>query len=115
MNGPSNARAGWCRRPFTDGDPAKNHYNLDGGDTAPTGLSDQATAAEIVWDVEALLAAGLIQEGRAYRVQFMMHDGAQNKIGGDHGRGLRHGVREMRRRLAPNFQPARSSLGELRP
>jgi len=70
-----------------DRDPAKNNYNLDGGDTAPTGLTNQGYGAEIVWDVDALLAAGLIQEEHVYRVQFMVHDGDQNKVGGDTGEG----------------------------
>src|SRR5438034_1379563 len=70
-----------------DSDPAKNSYNLDGGDTAPTGLTNQGYGAEIAWDVDALLAAGAIQQGHVYRVQFMVHDGDQNKVGGDTGEG----------------------------
>ena len=70
-----------------DSDPAKNNYNLDGGDTAPTGLTNQGYGAEIAWDVDALLAAGAIQQGHVYRVQFMVHDGDQNKVGGDTGEG----------------------------
>src|SRR5438132_5398746 len=70
-----------------DRDPAKNNYNLDGGDAAPTGLTNQGYGAEIVWDVDTLLADGVLQEGRVYRVQFMVHDGDQNKVGGDTGEG----------------------------
>src|SRR5205809_4849243 len=35
-----------------DRDPAKNNYALDGGDAAPTGLTNQGYGAEIVWDVD---------------------------------------------------------------
>src|SRR5439155_437392 len=42
-----------------DRDPAKNNYNLDGGDTAPTGLTNQGYGAEIVWDVDALTIRAL--------------------------------------------------------
>ena len=70
-----------------DRDPAKNNYNLDGGDAAPAGLTNQGYGAEIVWDVDTLLADGVLQEGRVYRVQFMVHDGDQNKVGGDTGEG----------------------------
>jgi len=70
-----------------DRDPTKNNYNLDGGDAAPTGLTNQGYGAEIVWDVDTLLADGVLQEGRVYRVQFMVHDGDQNKVGGDTGEG----------------------------
>ena len=37
--------------------------------------------------MDALLAAGAIQQGHVYRVQFMVHDGDQNKVGGDCGEG----------------------------
>src|SRR5438874_2722757 len=70
-----------------DREPAKNNYNLDGDDAAPTGLTNQGYGAEIVWDVDTLLADGVLQEGRVYRVQFMVHDGDQNKVGGDTGEG----------------------------
>ena len=70
-----------------DRDPAKNNYNLDGGDPAPTGLVNQGYGAEIAWDVDTLLADGVIQRERVYRVQFMVHDGDQNKVGGDTGEG----------------------------
>ncbi|TMA85863.1 MAG: hypothetical protein E6J77_11565 [Deltaproteobacteria bacterium] len=70
-----------------DTDPAKNHYNLDGGDTAPSGLTDQGYGAEVAWNVDDLLAAGVIERGHVYRVQFMVHDGDQNKVGGDTGEG----------------------------
>jgi len=70
-----------------DADPAKNNYNLDGGDTAPSGLRNQGYGAEVAWNVDDLLAANVIQQGHVYRVQFMVHDGDQNKVGGDTGEG----------------------------
>jgi hypothetical protein len=37
--------------------------------------------------VDVLINVGLFQMGHAYRVQFMVHDGDQNKVGGDVGQG----------------------------
>ena len=85
----------------TDGDPAKNdtlgNARIDGGDIPPgpngKGFSDsyptpagnktfnEGYTAEARWDLSAL---GL-QAGHAYRLQFMDHDGDQNKTGGDSG------------------------------
>ncbi|PWU23543.1 MAG: hypothetical protein C5B48_08445 [Candidatus Rokuibacteriota bacterium] len=64
-----------------DADPAKNNWNLDGGDPAPPGLVNQGYGAEVRWDVSHL---GL-QSGHSYRLQFTVHDGDQNKSGGDTG------------------------------
>ena len=64
-----------------DGDPAKNNYNLDGGDAAPPGLINQGYGAESRWNVNSL---GFIS-GHSYRIQVMVHDGDQNKTGGDVG------------------------------
>jgi hypothetical protein len=64
-----------------EADPAKNNWNLDGGDPAPAGLKNEGYGAEARWNVSAL---GL-QSGHAYRLQFMVHDGDQNKTGGDSG------------------------------
>jgi len=66
-----------------DADPAKNDWNLDGGDPAPAGLVNQGYGAEVRWDVAQL---GLIP-GHTYRLYFMVHDGDQNKEGGDTGHG----------------------------
>jgi hypothetical protein len=54
-----------------DADPAQNHWNLDGGDPAPSGLTDQGYGAEIVWNVSDLN----LTPGHTYRAQFMVHDG----------------------------------------
>jgi hypothetical protein len=64
-----------------DADPAKNDWNLDGGDAAPAGLVNQGYGAEVRWDVSKL---NLIP-GHTYRLYFMVHDGDQNKTGGDVG------------------------------
>src|SRR5262249_54051340 len=67
-----------------DGDPAKNNYNLGmGSDPVPPGLVNQGFGAEVRWNVDDLIAAGTLQSGHSYRFQFMVHDGDQNKTGGD--------------------------------
>ena len=80
---------------LTGTDPAKNDYNLDGSgtcttppsdtcpDPVPSGLVDQGYGAEARWNVSDL---GLTP-GHVYRAQFMVHDGDQNKTGGDVGQG----------------------------
>jgi len=67
-----------------DADPAKNHWNIAGGDVPPGGFAaytDQGYGAEVSWNVNDL---GLLP-GHTYRLQFMVHDGDQNKSGGDVG------------------------------
>jgi hypothetical protein len=66
---------------LVDADPAQNNWNLGSGDAAPAGLLNQGYGAEVRWNVNEL---GLIP-GHTYRVQFMVHDGDQNKVGGDVG------------------------------
>jgi hypothetical protein len=61
-----------------DADPAKNDWTLGGPDTAPQGLSDEGYGAEVVWNVP-------FTAGHSYRVQVLVHDGDQNKAGGDSG------------------------------
>jgi hypothetical protein len=68
-----------------DTDPAKNNWNLGtGSDTPPGGfasLKNEGYGGEARWSVSSLgLAAG-----HAYRLEFMVHDGDQNKTGGDAG------------------------------
>ena len=65
-----------------DADPATNNWNLGAGsDPVPTGLTNEGYGAEIRWDATKL---GLVP-GHAYRFQVMVHDGDQNKAGGDSG------------------------------
>jgi hypothetical protein len=65
-----------------DADPAKNNWSLGpGSDPVPPGLANEGYGAEVRWDVSSL---GLIS-GHTYRLYFMVHDGDQNKVGGDAG------------------------------
>jgi len=65
-----------------DADPARNNWNLGAGsDAPPAGLTNEGFGAEATWTV-----AGLgLTPGHAYRMQFMVHDGDQNRVGGDAG------------------------------
>jgi hypothetical protein len=61
-----------------DKDPVKNNWNLGGGDPVPAGLTNQGYGAEARWTVP-------LASGHSYRVQVLVHDGDQNKAGGDSG------------------------------
>jgi hypothetical protein len=61
-----------------DADPAKNNWNLAGGDPVPTGLASEGYGAEARWNVSLV-------PGHSYRLQVLVHDGDQNKGGGDSG------------------------------
>jgi hypothetical protein len=77
--------------PDDDKTVAENHWNLGPGSDPPPakvgGYKDEGYSAEVRWDVDDLLARGVIQRGRIYRVQFMVHDGDQHSTGGDCGEG----------------------------
>jgi hypothetical protein len=63
-------------------DPQQNHWNLGpGSDTPPSAVQNQGYGAEVDWNVNSL---GLIP-GHVYRFYVMVHDGDQNKSGGDVG------------------------------
>ncbi|MBV8065016.1 MAG: pilus assembly protein [Actinobacteria bacterium] len=65
-----------------DADPTKNNWSLGpGSDTPPSGLANEGYGAEARWNVNSL---GL-KPGHLYRMEFMVHDGDQNKTGGDSG------------------------------
>jgi len=67
-----------------DPDPARNNWVMGpGGDPAPTGLRNEGYGTEVVWFINQL---GLTP-GHTYHLQFMVHDGDQNKTGGDVGQG----------------------------
>jgi hypothetical protein len=70
-----------------DADPAKNNYNLGpGSDPVPAGLVNQGYGAEARWAVSNLTYQGNpLVGGHTYRLYFMVHDGDQNKAGGDSG------------------------------
>jgi hypothetical protein len=63
-----------------DPDPNLNHWNLASGDPVPRGLPDQGFGTEVRFEVP-------LQASHSYRVQFMVHDGDQLKVGGDSGEG----------------------------
>ena len=82
-----------------DTDPASNNWNLGtGADAVPSSITspttttttgpgqpppaqnNEAYSAEIVWNLSLL-------PGHTYRVQVIVHDGDQNKVGGDSGEG----------------------------
>jgi len=53
----------------------------------PGATSNEKYGSEIRWNVSSLVdqAGGALQNGHKYRVQFIVHDGDQNKTGGDVG------------------------------
>jgi hypothetical protein len=62
-----------------DADPAKNKQVLGtGAATFPSGIKDEGFGAEVRWNVP-------LQAGHSYRLQVIVHDGDQNKVGGDSG------------------------------
>jgi hypothetical protein len=61
-----------------DADPTKNNWMLAGGDAPPSGLSNEGFGAEARWNVQLV-------PGHSYRLQVLVHDGDQNKAGGDSG------------------------------
>jgi hypothetical protein len=62
-----------------DADPKQNKWNLGpGADPVPAGLTDQGWGAEVRWSVP-------LTTGHSYRIQAIVHDGDQNKAGGDSG------------------------------
>ncbi len=74
-------------------DPAQNGWNLgSGADAVPTGLTNEGYGAEVRWNLSALqvinpatgVASPLIP-GHTYRFYVIIHDGDQNKAGGDAG------------------------------
>src|SRR5262249_17371541 len=67
-------------------DPAQNGTNLGAGaDKPPPGLANQGYTAEVRWDLTALVNQGVLIPGHNYRFYVMVHDGDQNKTGGDVG------------------------------
>ncbi len=68
-----------------DANPSKNNWTLGTGSDMPAvgfgNLTGEGYGAEVVWKVADL---GLLP-GHTYRLQFMVHDGDQNKTGGDVG------------------------------
>src|SRR5204863_6592978 len=65
-----------------DVDPAKNTWNLgpNADPIPPHAMAGKAEgySAEVRWDL-------VLVAGHNYRIQVMVHDGDQNKVGGDSG------------------------------
>ncbi|HQU46414.1 MAG TPA: Ig-like domain-containing protein, partial [Pirellulales bacterium] len=61
--------------------PAKNNWDLGPGADTPPNVSNQGFGAEVQWDLNSLN----LLPGHSYRFYFMVHDGDQNKSGGDVG------------------------------
>ncbi len=78
----------------TDDDPARNGSSLGAGSDTPPAApggkgkkgGGQGYTAEARWNLNALIVGGSpLLPGHTYRLQLMVHDGDQNKIGGDVG------------------------------
>src|SRR5207248_2265913 len=54
-------------------------------DPAPAGLASEGYGAEVRWNLNDLYASGVLVAGHNYRFYVMVHDGDQNKSGGDSG------------------------------
>ena len=61
-----------------DADPTKNDWNLIVNDPVPSGVKNEGWSSEVRWGVT-------FQPGHSYRLQVIVHDGDQNKVGGDCG------------------------------
>ena len=68
-------------------DPPANNTFGPGADTPPSGLSYEKFRTEVRWDLFSLKDQNgqAVTAHNAYRVEFMVHDGDQNKSGGDVG------------------------------
>jgi hypothetical protein len=71
-----------------DSDPKKsNRWDLANGYAPPAGTYNEKYGALVTWNVQTLIDAGVFYHKHYYRLQFMVHDGDQNKTGGDVGEG----------------------------
>jgi hypothetical protein len=69
-----------------DADPARNGSNLGAGaDAPPVGVGGEGYSAEVRWSLNDLYNQGVLIPGHTYRFYVMVHDGDQNKSGGDAG------------------------------
>src|SRR5262249_39278339 len=70
-------------------DPVKNNWNLGpGSDAVPAGLASEGYGSEVRWSLADLQAQGVLLPGHTYRFYVMVHDGDQNKVGGDAGQAV---------------------------
>jgi hypothetical protein len=97
-----------------DADPATNNWNLgpcpgpDCPDTPPGGfgsLTNQGYGAEVRWSLANLRDRfnQPLVPGHIYRFEFMVHDGDQNKTGGDSGEACANG--HIPGDFVPNLTP----------
>jgi hypothetical protein len=80
-----------------DADPAKNNWNLGpGADPVPAGLVNEGYGTEVRWKLTNLVDNNgqPLVPNRKYRLQVIVHDGDQNKSGGDVGQGCATAVFE---------------------
>jgi hypothetical protein len=103
-----------------DADPASNGWNLDGScpgtncpDTPPGGfgsLTNQGYGAEVRWSLANLRDRfnQPLVPGHIYRFEFMVHDGDQNKTGGDSGEACANG--RIPGNFVPNLTPTATPL-----
>jgi hypothetical protein len=61
-----------------DPDPPKNNWSLIVNDPIPAGVKNEGWSSEVRWAVT-------FRAGHSYRLQVIVHDGDQNKVGGDCG------------------------------
>jgi len=66
-------------------DPPANSTYGPGADTAPAGIVYEGYRTEVRWNLASLKDenGNPVQAGHSYRIVFMVHDGDQNKTGGD--------------------------------
>jgi hypothetical protein len=84
-------------------DPAQNGWNLGAGaDKPPPGLQSDGYTAEVRWNLSDLAKAGILLPGHNYRFYVMVHDGDQNKSGGDVGQA----AYQVNNPVPPSTQPA---------
>ena len=67
-------------------DPVKNNWVLGAGsDAEPGTVANEGYGAEVRWSLSDLQSRGLLIPGHNYRFYVIIHDGDQNKTGGDAG------------------------------
>jgi hypothetical protein len=72
-----------------DQDPARNGWNLgSGADAPPSGIRTEGYTAEVRWDLNSLYQQGVLKAGDNYTFTVIVHDGDQNKAGGDAGQAI---------------------------
>jgi hypothetical protein len=92
-----------------DADPATNNWTLGPGSDTPSvgfaALTNQGYGAEVRWSLGNLRDrfGNPLLPNHVYRFEFMVHDGDQNKTGGDSGEACANGV--IPANFVPNLTP----------